>query len=194
MNNPIICVYCGSNEGSDPLYRVAARAAGRALASRGAGIVYGGGTHGLMGEVAAAAIAAGVPLTGVVPRRFRSDRSAPPEGARYLFVETMQERKEAMRNLADGFIALPGGIGTLDEVAETLMLRSLMFHGKPLALLNAGGFFDPLIECLRAMTRAGFMKSSLYESILVSKDPEALVETLLGSLASDRRPGIRAME
>lgn len=182
MRNPSVCVYCGSNEGSDPLFRSSARLAAHALASRGIGIIYGGGARGLMGEVAAAAIAAGAPLTGVVPNRFRSDRPTPQEGARSFFVETMQERKELMRNLADGFIALPGGIGTLDEVAETLMLRSLRFHDKPIALLNVGGFFDPLVALFEAMTQAGFMKRSLRESILVSQDPEALVQALLDRL------------
>ena len=194
MRNPVICVYCGSNEGSDQSYREAAKAASLALTSRGAGIVYGGGMHGLMGEVAAVALAAGLPLTGVVPRRFHSDRSVPPEGARYILVETMQERKETMRAMADGFIALPGGIGTLDEVAETLMLRSLGFHDKPLALLNVGGFFDPLVEFMRSMTRAGFMKPSLYESLRVSSDPDTLVDDLLGCLPDFSPRGVRARE
>ncbi len=193
MRDPVICVYCGSNEGSDRSYREAAKAASLALTSRGAGIVYGGGMHGLMGEVAAVVLAAGLPLTGVVPRRFHSDRSVPPEGARYIFVETMQERKETMRTLADGFIALPGGIGTLEKCG-TLMRRSLGVHDNPLALRNVGGFFDPLVEFMRSMTRAGFMKLSLYESVRVSDNPGALVDDLLGRLPDISPRGLRARE
>jgi uncharacterized protein (TIGR00730 family) len=181
--SPMICVYCGSSDGENPAYREAATAMTAALARRGAGIVYGGGSRGLMGAVAAAAIEAGVPLKGVVPSRFRSDRSVPPRGAEYFFVDTMQERKAMMRELSSGFVALPGGIGTIDEVAETLMLRSLGFHARPLALLNVGGFFDGLIRVLSDTVAAGFMKRSLLEGIIVSSDPEALAEALFAAMA-----------
>jgi uncharacterized protein (TIGR00730 family) len=183
----MICVYCGSSDGENPSFRQAATAMTAALARRGAGIVYGGGTRGLMGAVAAAAIEAGVPLRGVVPNRFRSDRSVPPRGAEYSFVDTMQERKAMMRELSAGFIALPGGIGTIDEVAETLMLRSLGFHAKPLALLNVGGFFEGLYQVLRDTVAAGFMKPSLLESIIISSDPEALAESLLAAVAEEAK-------
>ena len=179
---PMICIYCGSSEGGDPAFRQAAAAMTRALARRGAGLVYGGGTRGLMGAVAEAALAEGVPLKGVVPNRFRSDRSVAPEGAEYFFVETMQERKAMMRDLSSGFVALPGGIGTIDEVAETLMLRSLGFHSRPLALLNVGGFFDPLLAMLGGMIVEGFMKQSLLDNIIVASDPEALADSLLGAI------------
>lgn len=178
----MICIYCGSSEGGDPAFRQAATAMTAALARRGAGIVYGGGTRGLMGAVAEAALTEGVPLKGVVPDRFRSDRSVAPEGAEYFFVETMQERKAMMRDLSTGFVALPGGIGTIDEVAETLMLRSLGFHSKPLALLNVGGFFDPLLTMLGGMIVAGFMKRSLLDGIIVTSDPEALADSLFGAI------------
>lgn len=177
-----VCVYCGSNDGVLRDYREAAFALTREIAARDFGIVYGGGGKGLMGVVAAVALEAGVPLTGVVPNRFRSDRTTPPEGARYLFVDTMQERKAAMRDLSDSFIALPGGIGTLDEVAETLMLRSLGFHAKPLALLDVGGFFGPFVQLMDEGVKAGFIKASLRESLIISPDPAELVRLLAESM------------
>lgn len=177
-----VCVYCGSNNGILGDYREAAFALAREVAARGFGIVYGGGEKGLMGAIAAAALEAEIPLTGVVPSRFRSDRSSPPEGARYLFVDTMQERKAMMRDLSDGFIALPGGIGTIDEVAETLMLRSLGFHAKPLALLDIGGFFGSFVRMMDESVEAGFMKASLRDSLIVCPDPADLVGLLAGSM------------
>lgn len=174
-----VCIYCGSNEGTDPAYREAAATLTRLLAARGAGIVYGGGSRGLMGAVAEAALAAGAPLTGVIPSRFARERAAAPPGARYIYVDTMQERKARLRELSDAFIALPGGIGTLDEVAETLMLNSLGFHAKPLGLLDVGGFFQPLTGFMEEMVRRGFMKKSLLDGVIVEADPEALLARLL---------------
>jgi uncharacterized protein (TIGR00730 family) len=185
---PMICIYCGSSEGDDPAFRLAAAEMTRALMRRGAGIVYGGGTRGLMGAVAAAALEGRAPLKGVVPSRFRSDRSVAPEGAEYLFVDSMQERKAAMRDLSQGFVALPGGIGTIDEVAETLMLRSLGFHSKPLALLNVGGFFDGLSAFLRGVVAAGFMKPALLDGVIVAEDPEALAASLFEAIAGKAAP------
>ena len=180
---PMICIYCGSSEGENPAFRQTAALMTAALAGRGAGIVYGGGTRGLMGAVAEAALEARVPLKGVVPSRFRSDRSVAPLGAEYFFVDTMQERKAMMRDLASAFVALPGGIGTIDEVSETLMLRSLGFHSKPLALLNVAGFFDPFLTLLDGMVGTGFMKRTLFDGIIVSSDPEALAEAVFGAMA-----------
>lgn len=181
-----MCIYCGSNEGSDPAYRLAAAALTRALVSRGAGIVYGGGSRGLMGEVANIALEARVPLVGVVPSRFRKDRSDPPPGADYRFTDTMQERKALMRDLSDGFVALPGGIGTIDEISETLMLRSLRFHSKPLALLDVQGFFSHFVSMLRDARDKGFLKAELLESLIVSQDPEAVAASLIEAIAADR--------
>jgi len=177
-----ICVYCGSNEGENPAYAAAAAALARALVSRGAGIVYGGGMRGLMGEVAKVALEHRAPLTGIIPERFKSSRSAPPEGAVYLFVGSMQERKEKMRNLADAFVALPGGIGTIDEIAETLMMRSLGFHEKPLGLLNVGGFFDHFADLMQVAAGAGFVKQSLLDRLIISDDAEALVDALIAGI------------
>lgn len=176
-----VCIYCGSNDGSDPAYRDAAARLTALLAARRVGIVYGGGSRGLMGAVAEAALASGAPLTGVIPSRFARERAAAPPGATYLYVDSMQERKAKLRELSDAFIALPGGIGTLDEVAETLMLNSLGFHAKPLALLDLEGFFGPLMDMMGAMVRQGFMKPGLPAGIIVESDPEVLVERLLPS-------------
>ena len=158
---PMICVYCGSNEGIDPAFGRAAADMARALTRRGAGIVYGGGTRGLMGAVAAAALEARAPLKGVVPSRFRSDRSTAPEGAEYLFVDSMQERKAAMRDLSLGFVALPRGHRHHRRGGRDLDAEVAGFHAKPLALLNVGGFFDGLTGFLRDVAAAGFMKPRL---------------------------------
>lgn len=181
-----MCIYCGSNEGTDPAYRLAAAALARALTARGAGIVYGGGTRGLMGEVARIALEARVPLIGIVPSRFRKDRSDPPPGADYRFTDTMQERKALMRDLSDGFVALPGGIGTIDEIAETLMLRSLRFHSKPLALLDVRGFFAPFVSMLRDARDKGFLKPELLESLIVSQDADAVASSLIAAIEAGK--------
>jgi hypothetical protein len=177
-----VCIYCGSSDEASSSFRAAAAGAVKALAAGGADLIYGGGFHGLMGEVARASLEAGVPLTGIVPARFKSDRSIPPKGIEYRFVDTMQERKTLMRDLSQGFVALPGGIGTLDEILETLMMRSLGFHAKPLALLNARGFFDPLLSMLERLVSENFLKASIYESLIVSEDAADLAGRLFAAL------------
>lgn len=176
--NKSICIYCGSSDGTDSGYLRGAADLTSALTDRGFGIVYGGGFHGLMGEVANAALKKGATLEGVIPARFRSDRTQAPEGAKYYFVDSMQERKALLRDLASGFVALPGGIGTLDEITETLMLRSLGFHKKPLALLDTGGFYTSLIATMEKLVSTGFMKRDLFRSIFISADPGAVAEWL----------------
>jgi len=182
-----ICIFCGSNEGSMLQYKYGAYALAQALAERGAGIVYGGGSRGLMGEIARAALDNCAPLTGIVPGRFRSDRLSPPLGAEYRFVDTMQERKQLMRDLSEGFAVLPGGIGTIDEIVETLMLKSLGFHDKPLAVLDIGGYFRHFFEFLDDSTRAGFMKPSLLNEIFIDEDPAAIANFLLSSIEQRNR-------
>lgn len=178
-----VCVYCGSSDEASPDYRAAAAEAVRALGALGADLIYGGGLHGLMGEVARAAAAQGIPLRGIVPSRFKSGRSIPPPGTEYIFVDSMQERKAVMRDLSQGFLALPGGIGTLDEVCETLMMRSLGFHDKPLAILNTKGFFDPLLAMFERLVADTFMKDSVYKNIIVAEDPGEAARGLFGALA-----------
>ncbi len=175
-----VCIFCGSNYGSEPDYRIAAAALVRALADREIDIVYGGGERGLMGEVAASARERSCFLTGITVQKLHRPPVSLPVADEYLVVETLQERKLQMRSRADAFISLPGGLGTLDEIAETLALQSLGFHDKPSALLNVGGFFDPLLEFLETMTERGFLKRDRVDRLIVSSEPAELVARLAG--------------
>lgn len=144
-----IAVFCGSNSGSDPAYLQAAERLGALLASEGIGLVFGGGRVGLMGAVADGALAAGGVVVGVIPDALVRRELAHPSVRDMRVVASMHERKALMSELADGFIAMPGGYGTLDEFCEALTWAQLGIHGKPCGLLNIRGYFDPLIEWVR---------------------------------------------
>lgn len=155
---PRLCVFCGSSAGARPIYLDAARALGRALAERGCGLVYGGSSIGLMGAAADAALAAGGEVVGVIPRSM-VDREIAHEGltAQHV-VETMHERKALMTRLSDGFLALPGGHGTLDELFEALTWSQLGIHEKPIGLWDVGGYFSPLLAMLDHAVAEGFVR------------------------------------
>ena len=170
-----ICVYCGSSSGADPIHCEVAEKVGALLASRGIGLVYGGGNVGLMGVVADGALRAGGEVIGVIPAALM-DKELGHTGVTKLHVTaSMHERKQLMADLSDGFIALPGGIGTLEELFETLTWLQLGFHGKPVGLLNVGGFYDHLLTFLRHATAEGFMRDAHLASLLVETDAEALL-------------------
>ncbi len=155
-----LCVYCGSSAGSNPLYAQAARALGRALAEAGVGLVYGGGGLGLMGEAARACLKAGGYVTGVIPE-FLIRREIMLEGVNELIVTaSMHERKMAMFEKSDGFCALPGGIGTLEELVEVSTWAQLGQHVKPVILANVAGYWDPLLRLFEHMREEGFFRSS----------------------------------
>ncbi len=170
-----ICVYCGSSFGADPAYQQAARDVGALLAKRGIALVYGGGKVGLMGEIARAVIAGGGEVIGVIPRHL-ADKEVAFNGISDLrLVEDMHERKALMADLADAFITLPGGLGTLEEVAEILTWSQLGLHKKPCGLLNVGGYFDALLAFLDRMVEAHFLHKAHRDILLVDTDPAALL-------------------
>lgn len=153
-----VCVFCGSQFGGNPIHAETARELGRELARRGLTLVYGGGRIGLMGEVAVAALQAGGQVVGVIPQALSAKEIALAEATELIVVGSMHERKARMADRADAFVALPGGYGTCDELFEVLTWGQLGIHKKPVAVLNIGGFFDPLLAWADHMTREGFLK------------------------------------
>ena len=152
-----ICVFCGSHLGNDPSYAHLAREVAMRLVRDGYGIVYGGGSVGLMGVVADAALAAGGEVLGVIPQALARTEMAHPGLSRLHVVTTMHERKAMMDEFSDGFIALPGGYGTMDEFCEVLTWQQLRIHDKPIGLLNYRGYYDALLQLFDTMVREGFI-------------------------------------
>ena len=175
-----ICVFCGSSPGNDPAYAEAAQRLGRTLADGGTTLVYGGGHVGLMGVVADAALGAGGEAIGVMPRSL-VDREIGHNGLTKLHVvRSMHERKALMSELSDGFVALPGGNGTLEEFFEVLTWAQLGEHGKPCGLLNVAGYYDPLLAVFDRMVERAFLKEEHRKLVLVEEDPSALLERFEG--------------
>lgn len=177
-----ICVFCGSSPGDHPEYAEAARRLGAALVSRGLGLVYGGGGVGLMGELANSALAAGGEVVGVIPRALFEKEVAHTGVTELRVVESMHERKALMADLADGFIALPGGVGTLEELFEVVTWAQLGFHGKPCGLLEVRGYFANLIAFLDHAVVERFLRTEHRGLLMVEECPE----TLLTRLAAHR--------
>ena len=173
-----VCVFCGSNTGARPSYAVMAEGLGRVLAERGVRVVYGGGRVGLMGVVADAALAAGGEVVGVIPKHLM-DREVGHTGLTDLRVtSTMHERKALMADLADGFVALPGGFGTLEELAETLTWSQLGLQAKPFGLLDVEGFYEPLLRFLDHTVAERFVTPEHRALVLSAGDPSALLDRL----------------
>jgi uncharacterized protein (TIGR00730 family) len=173
-----VCVFCGSSPGSDPAYAAAARDLGNILASEGIGLVYGGGNVGMMGELANAAVAAGGQVTGVIPRALMEREVALTELDDLRVVDSMHARKALMADLSDGFIALPGGVGTLEEFIEVLTWAQLGLHAKPCALLNTTGYFNTLLRFLDHIIGEKFMAEVHGQLILRGDEPRALLDTM----------------
>lgn len=152
-----ICVFCGARPGRDEAYLHVARDAARAIAARGYGIVYGGGRVGMMGALADAALAAGAEVIGVIPEALAAAEIAHSGVTQLHVVESMHARKAMLAQLSDAFIALPGGIGTMDEFFEALTWRQLRIHDKPIGLLNSDGYYDPLVTLLDTMLAHGLL-------------------------------------
>jgi uncharacterized protein (TIGR00730 family) len=173
-----VCVYAGSAPGANPEYAEASRALITEVVGRGAGIVYGGGSLGLMGVLADAAVDAGGEVIGVIPR-FLDEREVTHHGITDLrVVETMHERKMLMADLADAFLVLPGGIGTLEEVVEMLSWSQLGLHRKPIGLLDVDGFWAPLVGLLDHMTSEKFVGLDHRRLLLAGADPHALLDAM----------------
>jgi len=173
-----VCVFCGSKHGVRPEYTEAARAMGTALAAGGIGLVYGGGRVGLMGVVADAVLAASGEVIGVIPDHM-SDREIAHFGVTDLrVVGSMHERKALMYELSDGFVALPGGLGTLEELFEITTWSQLGLHAKPTGLLDVDGFYTPLVRFLDQLVTEGFVAERHRRLLRVADKPSALLEQL----------------
>ncbi|HEY2976804.1 MAG TPA: TIGR00730 family Rossman fold protein [Burkholderiaceae bacterium] len=181
-----ICVYCGSREGTQPQHADAARTLGRLIGQRGWQLVYGGGKVGLMGIVADAVLAAGGEVIGVIPETLMR-REVGHRGLTELHVvQTMHQRKQMMAERADAFIALPGGIGTLEELFEAWTWRQLGYHNEPIGLLNVGGYYDPLLQFMQRTVEEGFLSPVQMSMIDVDDDASRLLDTLAAKLALPR--------
>ncbi|MBL7863292.1 MAG: TIGR00730 family Rossman fold protein [Cyclobacteriaceae bacterium] len=173
-----VCVFCGSSTGADPVYADIARETGRRIAQTGHQLIYGGGNIGLMGLVADAALLAGGRVTGVIPD-FLQNREVGHKGLTDLVVvQSMHERKKRMADMADVFVALPGGWGTLDELAEILTWRQLGLIDQPVGLLNVDSFFSPLVAQMKLMSDKGFLHPVNLQFLVVENSPEKLLTTL----------------
>lgn len=179
-----LAVYCGSSPGADLIYIEAAEAVGRTLAQRGIGVVYGGGRLGLMGRVADAALAAGGEVIGVIPDVLRDAEVAHSGCTTLHVVQTMHERKAMMTDLADGFVTLPGGVGTMDELFEALSWVQLGYHAKPSGVINIAGFYDHLIAFMDRVVSSGFLRPAHRANLIEAND----IDDLLAKFAVHRAP------
>lgn len=174
-----LCVFCGSSFGKQELYRDKAVAVGKAIAARGFRLVYGGGNVGLMGAVADAAMAEGGEVIGVIPERLQELEVGHAGLSELHVVNSMHERKALMADLSDGFINLPGGIGTLEEMFEVWTWGQLGYHEKPIGLLNTNGFYDPLLAFIDHQVSEGFLRQENRDMVLVDTDPDGLIDRML---------------
>ena len=173
-----VCVYCGSRHGARPAYTAAARELGRLIGERGWQLVYGGGKVGLMGEVADAVLAAGGRVVGVIPESLKR-REVGHDGLHELHVvPTMHRRKQMMAERADAFVALPGGIGTLEELFEVWTWRQLGYHDQPIGLLNVEGFYDGLLAFMQRTVDEGFLAPAQQSVLRTASDARALLDEL----------------
>ena len=183
-----VCVFCGSAMGAKPEYANAAKAMGLLLAGKGINVVFGGGRIGLMGVVADAALSGGGKVTGVIPYFLSTKEIAHHGLTELLIVNSMHERKNKMAELSDGFIALPGGIGTLEELFEIFSWDYLHLHHKPIGILNVGGFYDRMLDHLRYSVSEGFLKQSQFERLLIANDPETLLRLMQERVIKGEQP------
>ena len=174
-----LCVFCGSRLGSRPVYGAAAMELGSLLAKKKIQLVYGGGNVGLMGKVAESCMAAGGEVIGIIPTALFEKEHGHRGLSRLEVVSTMHERKARMAALADGFIALPGGIGTLEELLEALTWSQLGIHAKPVALVNVSGYFDPLLALLDSAVGQGFLGEEQRGLLLVADHVQGIIDQML---------------
>jgi len=176
-----VCVFAGSSAAVDGKFLEAARAAGTALARKGMGMVYGGAAVGLMGACADAALASGAEVVGVIPRALAQREIAHRSLTELRIVKTLHDRKAVMAALSDGFVALPGGCGTLDELFEAITWRQLGLHDKPIGILDVDGYFAPLLRFLQDAAAAGFVGRDVLERLPVRSSAGDLLTALWGS-------------
>ena len=178
MNFRRICVFCGSYPGVNPAYKNAAAGLARLLADRKIELVYGGGNIGLMGVLADAALEAGGRVIGVIPKSLMAKEVGHQGLTELHVVESMHERKALMADLAEGFIALPGGYGTFEEFCEVVTWSQLGLHAKPCGVLNAEGYYDPLLALFDRAVKDGFLRSDNRTLVLEERDPRRLLEKM----------------
>jgi uncharacterized protein (TIGR00730 family) len=188
-----ICVYCGSGPGSDPAFTLAARRLGQIMAGNHIGLVYGGGAVGLMGEISDAVLAGGGEAIGVIPN-FLVQREQARERGKVIITADMHERKQRMFDLADAFVALPGGVGTLEEVVEQMTWAQLGRHTKPILLLNTEKFWDPLCVLLDHMRRLQFIRAGLSVDLLVTDRAEDVLPKLRAAAGPHGQSAPEAVE
>ncbi|HTJ71829.1 MAG TPA: TIGR00730 family Rossman fold protein [Actinospica sp.] len=183
-----IAVFIASSNGNDPAYLKLAADTGAELARRGIGLVYGGGRRGLMGALADGALGAGGEVIGVIPQSMVEREWAHESVSELVVCDTMHERKALMAEHADAFVALPGGIGTLEELFEVWSWRQLGFHAKPVGFLDTDGFWTPLLTALRGIADAGFLPASTLDDLAVAPELPGLLDELDDRLRRDSRP------
>lgn len=174
-----ICVYCGSGPGSDPRYVAAARTLGKAIAAAGLGLVYGGGSLGLMGETARSTLAAGGRVTGIIPSFLSDKEKMLKDVDELIVVDDMHERKMLMFQRSDAFVALPGGIGTLEELVEQLTWAQLGQHGKPVVVANIAEFWSPFLALLQHMRAQEFIRQGIEVNFDVVDAADKVVPTII---------------
>jgi uncharacterized protein (TIGR00730 family) len=186
-----ICVYCGSSPGNGDLYMKAGHALGRAIAQTGLQLVYGGGGKGIMGAVADGALRSGGKVTGIIPRFLMTKEATQAALQRLdelIVTENMHERKHMMFEKSDAFVALPGGIGTVEEIIEIMTWAQLGHHRKPIVFANIGGFWDPMLALLDHMRAEGFIHTGHLVDPLVVDTAEAIVPAILVAASRDSAP------
>ncbi len=174
-----ICVFCGSKTGSNPVFLETAKQLGRVLAERGLDLVYGGASIGLMGAVADSVMGGGGRVVGVIPEAMATKEVAHDGLTEMHVVSSMHERKSVMARLADGFVALPGGFGSFEELLEMITWAQLGIHRKPVGILNVSGYYDPLIQLFERAIEEGFIKPRNRQLVVVEQEPDELLQTLL---------------
>ena len=188
MTTVSICVYCGSRPGALPAFTDAAHAVGHEIGRRGWQLVYGGGRAGLMGVVADATLAAGGRVVGVMPHSLMGRELGHLGLTELHVVDTMHQRKMMMAERSDAFLALPGGIGTFEELFEVWSWRQLGYHDKPLGLLNVAGYYDRLLEFLEVSVHQGFVATAQADLLLVESEPRSMLNRLIDSSRSATQP------
>ncbi|MFN0183597.1 MAG: TIGR00730 family Rossman fold protein [Aquabacterium sp.] len=185
---PRLCVYCGARAGVGPAFVDAARRFGQVLAQRGCDLVYGGGRVGLMGQVADAALAHGASVIGVIPESLMRREVGHPGLTELQVVPDMHQRKRLMAERADAFVALPGGIGTFEELFEAWTWRHLGYHSRPLGLLDTGGYYQPLVAFLNSARDQGFLDDQQLAMVESHAEPEELIDRLLAQMHRSSGP------
>ena len=170
-----ICIFCGSSMGFDPIYKEKAAELGRVLADNGCELLFGGGSVGLMKVIADVMMERGCKVTGTITQHLLDMHVGHPEIDKLIVVESMAERKKILEDMADGFIALPGGIGTMDEFFEAYVLSQLRVFDKPVALFNVNGYYDGIVDFIKHIADEGFMRREHAENLIVSDNPKDLL-------------------